>query len=207
MTDWEQHYQQRETPWDKGAASPVLEAILAADDPLLWGSGPVVVPGCGTGHDVRALARETGLEIIGVDMAPTAVRLAAEVPRAGMERFLVGDFLAESWPPPDLEATAIWEHTCFCAIPRDRRDAYVRAAARTLDVGGRVIGVFFLTPWDPGEDPLQGPPFAATREEIISRFEPWFDLEHEWVPQVGFAGRVGREWGAIFARAGGCNPW
>jgi hypothetical protein len=37
--------------------------------------------------------------------------------------------------------------------------------AEILPVGGHLVGVFFLTPWDPGETE-KGPPFAASREEI-----------------------------------------
>jgi SAM-dependent methyltransferase len=205
MTDWEQRYQSGDTPWEKGSASPALLEMLARDGLADWGAGPVVVPGCGTGHDVRALAGACGLEVIGVDLAPSAVRAAEGWPRVGRERYAQGDFLAVEWPPEGLEATAIWEHTCFCAIGRDRRGDYARAAARTLAPGGRLIGVFFLTPWDPGEDPQQGPPFAATREEIIATFEPWFKLVNEWRPQMAYAGREGREWCAIFERAGGGN--
>jgi len=205
MTEWEQHYQRGDTPWDKGSASPALAEMLERDGLSGWGAGPVVVPGCGTGHDVRALAGAGGLEVVGVDVAPSAVRVAEGYARVGREGYVHGDFLAAEWPPTGLGATAIWEHTCFCAIGRERRGDYARAAARTLVAGGRLIGVFFLRPWDPGEDPEQGPPFGATREEIIETFEPWFELVDEWQPQAAYAGREGREWCAIFERAGAEN--
>ncbi len=203
MTDWEQHYQSGQTPWDKGAAAPALVELLGRGGLSTWGVGPVVVPGCGTGHDVRALASGSGLEVMGVDLAPSAVRVAEGFPRVGLEHYRAGDFLAAEWPPEGLKATALWEHTCFCAIGRERRVDYARSAARTLAAGGRLIGVFFLTPWDPGEDVGQGPPFGATREEIIETFQPCFLLVDEWCPQVAYAGREGQEWCAIFERAGG----
>lgn len=204
---WEQRYQLGDTPWDKGAAAPALIELLAGEDQSLWGAGPIVVPGCGAGHDVRALAAATGVEVIGVDLAPSAIERASGFPCGGGERYLVDDFLAIDWPPAGLCATAIWEHTCFCAIDPTCRRAYARAAARTLEVGGRLVAVFFLNPWDPDEDPRQGPPFGATRDEILACFDPWFDLECAWDPQVAFPGREGREWCAIFARAGGADPW
>lgn len=208
MTNWEHHYQTGDTPWDKGAAAPALVGLLEMPQRgrlSCWGQGPVVVPGCGLGHDVRALARAGVLEIIGLDVSATAVRAAQGFAPVGAERYVHRDFLAAEWPPEGLEATAIWEHTCFCAIGRDQRADYVRAAWRTLAAGGRLIGVFFLTPWDAGEDMQQGPPFGATREEVIEVFAPWFNLVDEWQPEAAYAGREGREWCAIFERAAAGN--
>jgi hypothetical protein len=56
--DWNAAYEGGETPWDKGYASPPLIEFLNFQ-PI---SGRVLVPGCGAGHDVRALAAE-GAEV------------------------------------------------------------------------------------------------------------------------------------------------
>jgi len=47
---------------------------------------------------------------------------------------------------------------------------------------------------------VEAPPFAASREEIISLFAPWFDLRKDRVPARAYPGREGREWLAIFGR-------
>ena len=57
QTDWEDAYQRRETPWEKGQPHPGLVDFLAENGPL---AGEIFVPGCGSGHDVRALS--TGLK-------------------------------------------------------------------------------------------------------------------------------------------------
>ena len=51
-TDWEDHYRTGDMPWDKGAPSPGLVDFLTSE-PV---RGRVLVPGCGLGYDVRALA-------------------------------------------------------------------------------------------------------------------------------------------------------
>src|SRR6266542_6168987 len=51
-TDWEARYQSGDMPWEKGEPSPGLVDFLGAQPELRRGT--VVVPGCGTGHDVRA---------------------------------------------------------------------------------------------------------------------------------------------------------
>src|SRR6478609_6306354 len=50
--EWDKRYQSGETPWEKGRAHPELVAFLRRQ-PL---NGCVLVPGCGHGHDARALA-------------------------------------------------------------------------------------------------------------------------------------------------------
>src|SRR5688572_23802345 len=153
-TDWEAQYQRGETPWDKGAPHPGLIDWLETSRP----NGPVLVPGCGVGHDVRALAA-TGVEVLGIDIAPSAVRAAAAVPRVGDERYEVADLFA--LPPHLRNAFAlVWEHTCFCAIEPRLRLAYVEAVHGALLPNGQLLAVFYL---DPGNDsPDEGPPFEVS---------------------------------------------
>src|SRR5258708_24909210 len=71
-TAWEARYQSGDMPWEKGEPSPGLVDFLAAHPELPRGS--VAVPGCVSGHDVRAWAK-AGFEAFGYDFAPSAVRL------------------------------------------------------------------------------------------------------------------------------------
>jgi hypothetical protein len=195
MTDWESRYQAGDMPWEKGLASPpLLELLEKFQD---WGDGPVLVPGCGFGHDVRALAG-LGIPVLGLDLAPTAVARAREFPGTGRESYEVGNFLDPEWRT-GREFAALWEHTCFCAIDPGDRTRYAEAAAGCLREGGLLAGVFFLTPFDPGEESA-GPPFGVTVEELDAWFSPWFERVNGWVPQAAFPGRAGREWIGLFRR-------
>lgn len=197
MRDWEQCYRDGHTPWDRGGAAPPLLETLARHGGGLWTGGAVLVPGCGTGHDVRALAA-AGLSAIGLDLAPSAVAKAREMPVAGGERYEVGDFLDPGWRQGKRYA-GIWEHTCFCAIHPALRPRYVEAAAGLLDSGGIFAGVFYLDPHKPGES-QEGPPFGVTVEELDGYFGPWFERIDGWVPGATYAGREGREWVAIYRK-------
>lgn len=197
MTDWEERYRSGDTPWEKGTAAPPLLELLEVKPPGIWNDGPVLVPGCGSGHDVRALAA-CGLPVIGLDLAEGAVRLAGGHAPVADEVYETGDFLSPSWTA-GRRFGAIWEHTCFCAIDPGRRADYARSAAEVLEPGGMLAGVFFLTPYDPGE-PEEGPPFGATVEEIDGYFGKWFERVDAWVPQRAYPGRQGREWLALFRR-------
>jgi hypothetical protein len=113
---WENRYQTSDMPWEKGAASPGLVDFLR-DHPELE-RGTVCVPGCGSGHDVRSWAA-AGFQAFGYDIAPSAVRLAAErTQAAGLSAgFDQLDFLRDA---PPVQFDWIFEHTLFCAIQRKR---------------------------------------------------------------------------------------
>lgn len=170
---WEQKYQEQDTPWEKGEASPGLVDFLESHPDLQPGS--VLVPGCGTGHDVRVWASH-GFFVTGYDIAPSAVALAqektAEV-RLSAE-FRLGDFLRDE---PVQQFDWIFEHTCFCAIQPSERELYVQAVRRWLKPKGSYLAVNYLIP------DTEGPPFGTTREEVMEWFSPGFRLREEWVPR------------------------
>ena len=179
---WEARYEAKDTPWEKGEPSPGLVDFLAAHPKLRRGT--VCVPGCGTGHDVRAWAK-AGFDAFGCDIAPSAIKLAnARTAAAGLKaRFSIKDFLRDE--PPFL-FDWVFEHTLFCALdPRDRDD-YVEAVLHWLKPDGSYLAVNYLIP---DED---GPPFGTTRAELMRRFGPGFNLAVEWVPR-SYPNRTGLE--------------
>ena len=197
MKDWEACYQSGETPWDRGSAAPPLLELLEARGVGLWLGGPVLVPGCGSGHDVRALA-DAGVPAHGLDLSPTAVGRARTLSKSDATTYETGDFLDPAWRA-GKGFPAIWEHTCFCAIQPEQRGAYAEAAAALLPPGGVLAGVFYLRPYDPGENE-EGPPFKTSVEELDGLFSAWFELMEGWIPSHAYPDREGREWIGIFRR-------
>lgn len=202
MRDWEQCYQNGETPWDRGIAAPPLLEVLERHELTLWGTGPVLVPGCGLGYDVRQLAG-CGLQVLGVDLAPTAVAKAREVAPVAGASYELGDFLDPEWRV-GRSFTAIWEHTCFCAIDPAWRGRYAAAAAGLLSAGQVLAGVFYLTP-DAGPDD-SGPPFKVSIADLDEIFGPWFERIDGWQPQRAYPGREGREWVGVFRKREAAAP-
>jgi SAM-dependent methyltransferase len=191
--EWEARYQQQDTPWDKGAPSPPL--IQWLKERTL--TGRVLVPGCGSGHDVRALAAH-GLDVVGLDVAPSATLLAKTYPRVANETYVNADFFDLS---SDLMGGFDWviEHTCFCAIPPRRRSDYVRAAHAALRPQGGILGIFYLNPRDdPDED---GPPFGVTEEALREHFGDGFEWVESFVPDIAYSGREGRELVAVIRKS------
>ena len=173
-TVWEERYQTGDMPWEKGEPSPGLVDFLAAHPELPRGT--VCVPGCGTGHDVRAWAAAE-FEAHGFDLAPSAIRLSCEKTfAAGLKNahYALANFLDDK-PPQQFDW--LFEHTLFCAIDSDRRDDYAQAASRWLKPKGQLLAVHYFIP------DTEGPPFGTTREEVIQRFSPNFELKEDWVPR------------------------
>ncbi|MFZ0827620.1 MAG: methyltransferase domain-containing protein [Verrucomicrobiia bacterium] len=180
---WELRYQSGDMPWEKGAPSPGLVDFLAARPDLPRGT--IGVPGCGTGHDVRVWA-QAGFDTMGFDIAPAAIQLATEkTTAAGLAaRFQLADFLRDE---PPFQFDWLFEHTLFCAIDPGERDEYVRAVLRWLKPAGQYLAVNYLILEDD-----EGPPFPVTRDELLQRFSPHFELKADWIPR-SYSNRTGRE--------------
>jgi len=179
--NWESAYAEGDTPWDKGYAAPPLREYLERGRV----GGRVLVPGCGTGHDVRLLAGGGASEVVGLDLAPRALREAGRFPRAGGERYEAGDFLDL---PEHLRGSFDWvvEHTCLCAIDPSERGRYARSVALALRPGGRFLAVFFReVPDFDGE----GPPFPISGAEIEGLFGETFEMLDAFVPARTYPGR------------------
>jgi len=183
--NWDECYQKGETRWDKGAPAPAMKQYLARHAVR----GRALVPGCGRGHEV-ALAVEYGLDATGLDIAPTGVAEArAKYPHLA-ERFVMGNF----FDPPEAMRGAydvVLEHTCMSALPPTLRAHYRRGIDLTLRPGGLLIGVWYINPaLDPENE---GPPFPFSLVDLTALFADGYEVVEDYVPDVAFTGREGRE--------------
>ena len=183
--DWDVCYQKGEVFWDKGTASLPMKQYLAGRAVR----GRALVPGCGRGHEV-VLAAEHGLDAIGLDIAPTGVAEARTLYPHLAERFVVGDLFN---PPAAMRGAfdVVLEHTCMSALPPALRADYRRGIDLALKPGGLLIGVWYINPaLDPGEE---GPPFAFSVDDLTALFADGYEIVDDYVPDVAFRGREGRE--------------
>lgn len=183
--DWDERYRKGDTFWNKGAPSPPMRQYLERH-PV---RGRALVPGSGHGHEV-ALAVEHGLDAVGLDIAPTGVAEAQALYPQLAGRFVVGDLFD---PPAPMRGAfdLVLEHTCMSALPPALRADYRRGIDLVLRPGGLLIGVWFINPHlDPGEE---GPPFAFGVPDLTALFAEGFEIVHDYVPEVSFDTRVGRE--------------
>ena len=200
---WDELYRQGTTGWDLGGSTPAFVQLLhSAGAPA---SGRMLVPGCGRGHDAILFARY-GFDVLAVDYAASAVADAVRLARAQRVtcNFLVADLfdLPKQYP---RYFDYVLEYVCFCAIPPDRRDEYVRAMAEVLRPDGELLGLFFPVlpapggPAGPGTA-MAGPPFPMTEAEIRARFSARFDILRLAPTPHSIKPRQGRELLARFRR-------
>ena len=163
---WDKRFTDGDTPWDRGAASPQLGIWLAsgAIKPCR-----IIVPGCGAGHEVAALA-QAGFDVTALDysseaIARTRARLDAEKLKATV---VEADALA--WRP-DGPFDAVYEQTCLCALYPDQRRTYADQMHRWLRPGGTLFARFvqLLRP-DAAQGFIQGPPYHCDIQGMRALF-------------------------------------
>ena len=174
MKDWDKAYQEGETPWDKGYASPAIAEWLQKNSL----EGGVLVPGCGLGHDVRLLASHNN-QVTGIDISQTAISKAKAIEVVNNESYRVADFFNL---PEYYSQSFDWvvEHTFFCAIAPDLRQSYVENLVNMLRPKGYYLAVFFLK--DPSQIDSESPPYKICREAVEKYFGKNFDLLDSFIP-------------------------
>ncbi|KAF5466153.1 hypothetical protein F2P56_016105 [Juglans regia] len=137
---WEDSWEQDVTPWDLGQPTPV---ILHLHQTGALPKGRALVPGCGSGYDVVAIACPER-HVVGLDISNRAIMKAEELssssPNASYFTFSKADFF--TWSPTELFDLII-DYTFFCAIEPDMRLAWAKRIHDILKPGGELITLMF----------------------------------------------------------------
>ncbi|KAG9446860.1 hypothetical protein H6P81_012988 [Aristolochia fimbriata] len=159
---WEKSWEKGITPWDLGTPTPVVLHLLQTGS---FPKGRILVPGCGSGHDVVAIAG-TERYVVGLEISETAIKKAKELssslPTADCFTFVKADFF--TWHPTML-FDVIFDYTFFCAIEPVMRQAWATRVRDLLKPDGELITLMF-----PVSDHTGGPPYSvsvADYEEVL----------------------------------------
>lgn len=161
---WNTRYRENRMGWDIGYPSTPLKVYI---DQLPDKSIEILIPGGGNAYEAEYLFDQGFENVVVVDLAETAkdgfLKRAAGFPES---QFLVQDFF-ELKGCFDL----ILEQTFFCALNPELRQAYAKNMYELLKPNGKLVGVLF-------DFPLKGgPPFGGSKEEYLTYFEPFFNIE------------------------------
>jgi SAM-dependent methyltransferase len=156
---WQAKFEAGSTPWDRGAPGPQLPDWVAAG---VLAPCRILVPGCGSGHEVEWLAR-AGFDVVGLDYATAAVERArarlATLPAGARARAEVVQADALDWAPARA-FDAIYEQTCLCALHPDDWVAYGLQLHRWLAPGARLFAMLAQVPREGARQGLvEGPPY------------------------------------------------
>jgi thiopurine S-methyltransferase len=160
---WDQRYCAGKTPWDQRGVPACLQEFLRRTP----AGGRALVPGCGSGYEIRTL-HDAGWAVLGLDFSTAAVAQARRVlgPLGHLVRH--GDFFA---PAPDLGGfSLVYERTFLCALPPELHQAYARRMAELIVPGGLLCGFFFH-----GPEP-EPPPHALDPGQVLALLHPAFEM-------------------------------
>lgn len=159
---WDIRFASGKTPWDFHGVPATLNLFLKGSSP-----GKVLIPGCGTGYEVRAF-HQAGWEVTAIDFSPVAVE-QSRIQLGELARCVVlGDFFKHDLGERCFDL--IYERTFLCALPPLLWRAYADRMAQFLRPGGRLVGVFFY-----GEE-SEPPPYPLSEAEARKLFETSFSL-------------------------------
>jgi len=149
---WEKRFREGFTPWDSGGIPLALESFLGREPR----GARVLIPGCGSGYEVRAFA-QAGFETLAIDFAPAAVERAQRTlgPLAHLVR--LADFFEFDF---GRSFDLIYERAFLCALPRRLWPRYAPRVSELLRPEGRLAGFFFF------DDAERGPPFGLKTGEL-----------------------------------------
>jgi SAM-dependent methyltransferase len=166
VAEFEASYQAT-PPWDIGRPQPAF-AELAADGGL---RGRVFDVGCGTGEHVL-LAAEVGCEAMGMDIAPSAIRLAEAkaAERRLPARFIVGD--ARELRSLGEQFDIVLDCGLFHVFDNEDRSRFVDSLAEAVRPGGRYFMLCFSE-----EEPAGWGPRRVTEAEIRALFMNGWEVE------------------------------
>lgn len=160
---WNTRYLKDDTPWEFDGIPADLKLFLKKK-----GKGAkVLIPGCGSGHEINAFA-EADYDVTAIDFAPFAVDRAKRMVGPKLAKHvLLGDFFQYDFPGESFDV--IYERAFVCSLTPERRHAYRDRMAQLLKYRGLLIGYYYY------KKPVlsEGPPYGfawGTADDLFSRY-------------------------------------
>lgn len=172
--EWNQHYTDRQTPWDSGLPSKELIRVL---DEERIAPGRALEFGCGTGTNAIYLASR-GFNVTALDCSQEALAAAREkAARTGAKvEFLEADVtrLERPFEPFDF----LFDRGCYHAVRRGDLAGFQQTLRKVSRPGTR-----FLVLTGNANEQGEGPP-RVHEHEIRAELGPLFDIH--WIREFRF---------------------
>jgi methyl halide transferase len=202
---WNQRYREGGDGWELGQPAPPLEQFLRHHPLAPSKAGRVLVPGCGRGHEAALLA-ELGYDVVGLDFSTEAIKEARRLHGADHPRLrwvqadLFDSAALKAAGLEDDSLDGVVEHTCFCAIDPDRREAYRATVKGLLKPTGWLLGLF-LCHGRPG-----GPPFGSHPTALAESWREAGMVEQLWQPAEATLAKRSDEWLGLWRKPQNPRP-
>ncbi len=162
---WSQRYEQNQTGWDLGEISSPLKAYI---DQLEDKDLKILIPGAGNAYEAEYLFKQGFRNVYVADISKKPLQnLLSRVPDFPKDHLLNINFFEI-----DDKFDLILEQTFFCALPINSRKDYAEKTAELLKQNALLSGLLFSFPLTEN-----GPPFGGSKEEYLTYFRPYFEIE------------------------------
>lgn len=166
--DWQERYHSGKTGWDRGEPNPMLKHWLNSGE---LQPCEILVPGCGRGHEVIALA-EAGFDVTAIDFADMAVQsLTDELKRRDLKANVVQSDVFAFCQSRSFDA--VYEQTSLCAIHPSQWQTYQQLLACWLRAEGTLFAMFMQS--DAPDGPPYSCPLSTMRELFPTPTWHWSD--------------------------------
>jgi len=155
-------YAANRIPWDYGGVQNSLKVFLDQHH----GPGRVLIPGCGSGYEIKAFSA-AGWDVIGIDFSALAVARARKLLGPLADKVYEGDFF--TYPLGERYFDIIYERTFLCALLPDSWPRYAQRIGTLIAPAGLLCGFFFL---GPEEEP---PPYPISQDQLDELLGGWFE--------------------------------
>ena len=131
---WQNRYETFNIGWDIGHISTPLKTYF---DQLTDKKQKILIPGCGNAHEAEYLFQQGFEEVYVLDWSQKALdNFKNRVPDFPSKYLIRSDFFQHKG-----NYDLIVEQTFFCALPPEKRKAYVQQMQKLLGKNGRLVGV------------------------------------------------------------------
>jgi SAM-dependent methyltransferase len=167
---WDTRFRDGVTPWDASGVPRQLAVWVDSKTSSL----SVLIPGCGTGYEVRLFAQR-GHDVLAIDFSEAALEAARRElgPFSGLVK--KADFFSFETGPFDL----VYERAFLCALPRSLWPAWGRRMAELVRSRGELAGFFYI------DDNERGPPFGISRGKLKDLLNGAFELTEDHAMPAG----------------------
>ena len=163
---WDTRFRDGVTPWDAGGVPPALKNWIGRRRGRLR----VLIPGAGTGYEVRLFA-EHGHDVLAIDFSDAAIEAAKRELGSLSGRVRKADFFGLQDGPFDV----VYERAFLCALPRTLWSGWARRMAELVSPSGVLAGFFYL------DDNPRGPPFGVSQEGLNDLLGKAFEMTESQV--------------------------
>ena len=156
--------------FDAGSPLPALEEIVKTRPDIVPPKGKVLIPGCGRGYAVEALAGKDR-HVVGIDIAPTAIAAANKYLKT---RKIKGKWKVTADPFFDFSSREknqdsfhlIYDYNFLSIIPPHWRARWARRVTSLLTPGGVILVVIY-----PDDNSAEGPPWPMDLDIVGEMLE------------------------------------